>query len=141
MLANRGLFPQISELSGEYIAKAAAMLPSAEEIKRVQEEFALRYPIRVLPSFEGRGGYAGINRDPFTGKDSHLIYVNPERQHGARNWALWHELGHAKRVEDGGEFTPNDHLTDEEYRNSPNEQHAEEFASQHADWDLWRNSQ
>jgi hypothetical protein len=145
MLANRGLFPAISEVSGEYIAgrragKTAQLLPPQEQIEEARRQLGLKHPVRVLPTFSGRGGYAGISRDPITGQQSHLVYVNPEKAHGPRNWALWHELGHAQRIEQGGEFTPNNELSDEEYWQSPNEQHAEGVANQYADHDLWRAS-
>lgn len=120
-------------------AVTSAILPPPEQIEEARRQLGLRHPVRVLPTYNKRGGYAGITRDPITGGRSHLVYVNPEASPGPRNWALWHELGHAKRVEDGGEFTPNDELSQEEYTNSPNEQHAEGFADQHADWDLWGN--
>lgn len=115
----------------------SAVTPPQEQIEHAQGALELQYPVRVVPTYKGRGGYAGLSRDPFTGQRSHLIHVNPEQHPGARNWSLWHELGHAKRIEEGGEFEPNEQLSDEEYWQHPNEQHAEGIANQFADHDLW----
>jgi hypothetical protein len=113
------------------------MLPHEDQLQQAAQQLGLKFPVRVVPTYNKRGGYAGLSRDPFTGQQSHLIHVNPEQHGGAKNWALWHELGHAQRVEQGGVFEPNDQQSDEEYWGSPNEQHAEGVANQYADTDLW----
>lgn len=118
--------------------QGAGMLPHPEAIEQARQNLGLRLPVRFLPVFkEGvRGGYAGVRRDPSTGGQAHVVYIAPG-QAGARNWAAWHELGHAQRHEQTGEFTPTAQLSAEEYGSSPSEAHAEQVANQHADFDLW----
>ena len=140
-LANRGLFPQLSEVSGEYIAKTARLMPHPDAVEEACKRLNLKHPVRFMPTYRGvRGGYAGMSRDPQTGQDSHLIYFDPRQHPGAKNWAAWHELAHAAQHERGDVFSPTNNLSDEEYGQLPKEQEAELIAEQHADHDLWKTA-
>jgi hypothetical protein len=139
-LANRGLFKDISEASGEYIAKSASLMPHPEELELARQQLGLQHPVRFMPTFKDiRGGYGGINRDPMTGQPSHLIYFNPNQQPGARNWAAWHELAHAQQTEKT-QFMPTNQQTAEQYAANPREHEADQLAAQYADRDLWRTA-
>lgn len=140
-LANRGLFPEIADVSGEYIAKTAGLMPHPGQVEVARQRLNLEHPVRFMPSYrDTRGGYAGMSRDPMTGQDSHLIYFNPEDALGPRNWAVWHELAHAAQHERGDVFAPTHNLSDPEYWELPKEQEAETIANQHADLDLWKTA-
>lgn len=102
----------------------------------------LKLPVRMVPLSKAkrgttRGGYAGIQRDPFTGANVHKIYFNPDHGVGAKNAALWHELHHAKEIEEGRGLQPTTQLRADKYRNLTTEQKAEAFANKHMDKDLW----
>jgi len=139
-LAQRGLLPQIAQQSGEYIAKAAGILPDPDMVEQARQQLGLQKPVRFLPTFKlgTRGGYAGTSRDPRTGEESHLIYFQPSHP-GAQNWAAWHELAHALQNEQGQTFTPTTEMSAEQYSSHPKEQHAEQVAAQYADMDLWNH--
>lgn len=110
-----------------------------EAIEEMRNRHGLQNQVRVLPMPQGRdprAGYAGIDRDPMTGKPSHRIYLNHDTPIGAANWALHHELGHALQTERDGHSADTTGLSDEEYKNSPREKEAEELAGQHADLSL-----
>ena len=111
--------------------------PSPAGLERARRKLGLQLPVRVLPLLGGgRAGYAGVSRDPLRGRDGHLIFLAPATA-GARNWALWHELGHAVQQERGEDFEPTTHLSPQAYADSPKEREAEEIAQANADDDLW----
>lgn len=141
-LSNRGLFPRLEEATGEHIAKTAGLMPHPDQVEIARQRLNLEHPVRFMPTYKPglRGGYAGISRDPQTGQDSHLIYFNPEQHPGARNWAAWHELGHAWQHEQGQPFEPNHAWSDDVYYASPKEAEAEALAAQHADHELWKTA-
>ncbi len=116
---------------------AAEWHPHPERVEEARERVGLKLPVRFMPKREGRGGYAGISRDPMTGGPSHLILVGMGQHPGARNWAAWHELAHAHQTERGDLFQPTVNLSDEEYAKLPKEHEAEALAAKHADLDLW----
>lgn len=132
-----GIYDESSEMYGDDW-HFGAILPDRNVIEKARQDLGLMLPVRVIPTFKQRGGYAGVSRDPITGQDSHLIFVNPKQHAGPKNWSLWHELGHAKRQEETGEFIPNHDLPADDYAASPSEAYAEDIASQHADTDLWK---
>jgi hypothetical protein len=110
-----------------------------EAIEEMRNRHGLQNQVRVLPMPQGRdprAGYAGVDRDPMTGKPSHRIYLKYDTPIGAANWALHHELGHALQTERDGYSADTTGLSDEEYKNSPREKEAEELAGQHADLPL-----
>ncbi len=112
-------------------------LPPQEGVESARNILGLKLPVRFMKGLNGRGGYAGVRRDPFSGQDAHHIYLT-DAHSGAKNWAAWHELGHAFQYERDGVFSPTTHQSEEEYWNNPKEQEAEEIASRHADMDLWQ---
>ncbi len=116
---------------------AADWQPNPERVEQARKMIGLERPVRFLPRAGVRGGYAGISRDPMTGRDSHLVYIGTGQHSGARNWAAWHELGHAVQHERGDEFEPTTDMSDEDYKASPKEREAERIADLHADFDLF----
>jgi hypothetical protein len=103
MLANRGLFPQISEVSGEYIAKTATMDPQWRldpiAVDKAAAHLGIQRPVNVTVVGGTHGQYRGV----INGK--HQIdtvwWLRPERA----NEQIWHELQHALQAENGMTFT------------------------------------
>jgi len=123
-------------------AKTAGMFPNPEKVEQACATLGLKVPVRFLPfpaHRNTRGGYAGISRDPFTGGNSHLIYIG-EGHAGPKNMAVWHELIHAMQAEWGDEFAPTDQLSDEEYHALPKEIEANRLAMKYADLDLFSSN-
>lgn len=126
-LANRGLFPEIAQASGEYIAsRTAAMDPpyqlNSQAVDKAATHLGLRYPVNVTLVGGAHGRYRGL----VNGK--HQIdavwWLNPERA----NFQIWHELAHAVQAENGMEFKPRPEAYDE-YRSEPHEVEADQIAT------------
>lgn len=114
--------------------------PSARQMAKARSRLGIKRPVVIKPLYrEGaRGGYAGVQRDPFTAIDSHYIYLAPAPP-GPRNWALWHELAHAMQADRGEDFNPTDEQSAKEYADNPKEREAEMVANAFADIDLWED--
>lgn len=128
-LANRGLFPQISEVSGEYIAKVAQrqytgprmFVVDKVAVRRAAAELGLTKPVEVIQIEGASGAYW---QEP----ERHLIGVVGWLKPLAASRQIWHELRHAYQAESGTTFPERGDIPYEEYRNTETEQDAHSFA-------------
>lgn len=138
-LANRGLFPEISEVSGEYIAKTAGLLPydgprsyvvDKAAVRRAGRDLGLSKPVEVI-QIGGTSGTVIAQPDRF------LIGVVGWLKADTASRQIWHELKHAQQMDQGqSEFLTTDDIPYQEYSQLPYEQDARTWAEQQSEYPL-----
>lgn len=140
-LANRGLFPEISELTGEYIASrrdnAPRFMPidpdhighrvDPRAIEAAARHMGIKSPVEVRQVGGVSGGYHGPN-DRGIHQVSVVGWLKPE----SASKQIWHELAHAKQYEEGERFGIGYHDAYEQghdqYKSHPTEVEADQWA-------------
>lgn len=138
-LANRGLFPEISEASGEYIAKTAGLLPydgprryvvDKAAVRRAAKDLGLSKPVEVTQV----GGTHGTVVDQ---PDRYLICVVGWLRSESASRQIWHELKHAQQIDQGQtEFLNTNDIPYQEYSQLPYELDARTYAEQASEYAL-----
>lgn len=109
-LANRGLFPEISKVTGEYIANTAARFTGIDPghvrhrvdhlaVEKARHLLGIRAPVNVRTVGGVSGGYHGMNQ-----MGEHEISVVGWLKPKNASKQGWHELAHAKQYEEGERF-------------------------------------
>lgn len=139
-LANRGLFPEIASLTGEYIAKEASVPRSTpidpdhirhrvntRAIPLAAEHMGIKHPVSVTQVGGVSGGYHGQD-----GNGVHQVSVVGWLKPESASKQIWHELAHAKQWENGERFGVGYHDAYEQgheaYRSHPTEVEARQWS-------------
>lgn len=138
-LANRGLFPEISEVSGEYIAKTSGFTPydgprrfvvDKSAVRRAGRDLGLAKPVEVV---QISGTYGTV----IDQSDRYIIGVVGWLKPESASRQIWHELKHAQQIEQGiTNFLTTDQVPYEEYAAQPAEQEARTWAEQQSEYPL-----